>query len=56
MQALSIDLCNNPQNKVPKLDVAKRLFPDWTKWDEELSALRKQVESHDHDVAVLAQE
>jgi UDP-glucose:glycoprotein glucosyltransferase len=53
--ALSIDLCNNPQNKVPKLDNAKRIFPDWTSWDAELGAIRKVVdaESHEKDLQII---
>ncbi len=53
--ALSIDLCNNPQNKVPKLDNAKRIFPDWTSWDAELGSLRKTVdtESHEKDLQII---
>ncbi len=54
--ALSIDLCNNPQNKVPKLDNAKRIFPEWSSWDAELASLRRAVdaESHDADLQMLA--
>ena len=47
-RALSIDLCNNPQNKIPKLENAKRIFPDWTSWDSELNALRVQSEKQHH--------
>lgn len=38
-RAKTIDLCNNPLTKAPKLDVARRLLPEWTKYDEEAAAL-----------------
>lgn len=44
--------------QVPKLEVAKRLFPDWSAWDAELTQLRRTVdaESHALDVQVLAEQ
>ena len=33
--AKTIDLCNNPLTKAPKLDVAKSLLPEWVELDEE---------------------
>eukprot|EP01083_Nonionella_stella_P059930 156778_1 len=33
--AKTIDLCNNPQTKEPKLDKAKRLVPEWVDLDNE---------------------
>lgn len=35
-QALTIDLCNNPQTKEKKLDMARRIIPEWTPLDTEL--------------------
>jgi len=32
--AKTIDLCNNPLTKKPKLDVARELLPEWTVYDE----------------------
>mmetsp|Transcript_32457 Transcript_32457/g.79034 ORF Transcript_32457/g.79034 Transcript_32457/m.79034 type:complete len:1653 (-) Transcript_32457:377-5335(-) len=32
--AKTIDLCNNPLTKKPKLDVARELLPEWTVFDE----------------------
>lgn len=38
-KARTIDLCNNPQTKEPKLDRAKRQVPEWTTYDQEIAAL-----------------
>jgi UDP-glucose:glycoprotein glucosyltransferase len=38
-KARTIDLCNNPQTKEPKLDRARRQVPEWTTYDEEIAAL-----------------
>lgn len=40
--AKTIDLCNNPQTKEPKLDRARRQVPEWTEYDEEIAALAKR--------------
>ncbi|KAI8670713.1 hypothetical protein NCS57_00544100 [Fusarium keratoplasticum] len=37
--ARTIDLCNNPQTKEPKLDRARRQVPEWTVYDDEIAAL-----------------
>ncbi|THC95780.1 hypothetical protein EYZ11_004733 [Aspergillus tanneri] len=42
-QARTIDLCNNPQTKEPKLDRARRQVPEWTEYDDEIAALSKRV-------------
>ncbi|KAI9884929.1 MAG: RNA polymerase I enhancer binding protein [Watsoniomyces obsoletus] len=34
--ARTIDLCNNPMTKEPKLDRARRQVPEWTIYDEEI--------------------
>lgn len=34
--AKTIDLCNNPMTKEPKLDRARRQVPEWTAYDEEI--------------------
>ena len=40
--AKTIDLCNNPQTKEPKLDRARRQVPEWTIYDDEIAeVLRK---------------
>ncbi|GAA5860419.1 hypothetical protein JCM1840_000253 [Sporobolomyces johnsonii] len=42
-QAKTIDLCNNPLTKEPKLVRAKRLIPEWITYDEEVAALARRV-------------
>jgi UDP-glucose:glycoprotein glucosyltransferase len=46
-QARTIDLCNNPQTKEPKLERAKRQVPEWTVYDEEIAGLTKRVADAD---------
>ena len=36
-RAKTIDLCNNPLTKEPKIDVAERVIPNWRKWDAALT-------------------
>lgn len=42
-KAKTIDLCNNPLTKEPKLDRAKRQIPEWVKYDDEVSALVEKM-------------
>jgi UDP-glucose:glycoprotein glucosyltransferase len=44
-RARTIDLCNNPQTKEPKLARARRQVPEWTVYDDEIAALAKRVAS-----------
>lgn len=49
--AKTIDLCNNPQTKEPKLDRARRQVPEWTAYDDEIAGVarrfkEKQAGSH----------
>ena len=44
-EAKTIDLCNNPQTKEPKLDRARRQVPEWTVYDNEIAALAKRTKS-----------
>lgn len=44
-QARTIDLCNNPQTKEPKLDRARRQVPEWTVYDDEIAALDRKRRS-----------
>ncbi|OQR68399.1 UDP-glucose:glycoprotein glucosyltransferase-like [Tropilaelaps mercedesae] len=37
--AKTIDLCNNPKTKEPKLTAAARIVPEWTSYDEELKKM-----------------
>ncbi|KAI1261991.1 UDP-glucose:glycoprotein glucosyltransferase [Xylariaceae sp. FL1019] len=41
-QARTIDLCNNPQTKEPKLERARRQIPEWTVYDDEIAAAEKK--------------
>jgi len=51
--AKTIDLCNNPQTKEPKLDRARRQVPEWTLYDEEIAALAKRVKGAEGAAAAL---
>ena len=42
--AKTIDLCNNPLTKEPKLERAKRILPEWTGLDQEATACRERFE------------
>ncbi|KNC77175.1 hypothetical protein SARC_10356 [Sphaeroforma arctica JP610] len=41
--AKTIDLCNNPETKEPKLIAAKRIVPEWVALDIEVQALHDEV-------------
>jgi UDP-glucose:glycoprotein glucosyltransferase len=41
-EAKTIDLCNNPLTKEPKLDRARRQVPEWTMYDDEIAAVDKR--------------
>ncbi|OLL24480.1 UDP-glucose:glycoprotein glucosyltransferase [Neolecta irregularis DAH-3] len=43
--AKTIDLCNNPKTKEPKLDRARRQIPEWNDYDSQVAALAKQVKN-----------
>ena len=40
--AKTIDLCNNPQTKEPKLDRARRQVPEWSVYDAEIAEVERQ--------------
>lgn len=40
--ARTIDLCNNPETKEPKLERARRQVPEWTIYDSEIGELVKR--------------
>ncbi|KAG1175838.1 hypothetical protein G6F70_003865 [Rhizopus microsporus] len=42
-KAKTIDLCNNPLTKEPKLDRARRQVPEWETYDKEIDELRKRI-------------
>ena len=43
-QARTIDLCNNPETKEPKLSRARRQVPEWTIYDEEIAEVLREAE------------
>lgn len=43
--AKTIDLCNNPQTKEPKLESAMRIIGEWKDYDGEIRALKDQFDS-----------
>lgn len=45
--AKTIDLCNNPQTKEPKLDRARRQVPEWTVYDDEIAAVARKHKEGD---------
>ncbi|KAL4935674.1 hypothetical protein BDV06DRAFT_206551 [Aspergillus oleicola] len=47
--ARTIDLCNNPQTKEPKLERARRQVPEWTVYDEEIAGLVRRVAGTEED-------
>uniref|UniRef100_A0A8C4QCE6 UDP-glucose ceramide glucosyltransferase-like 1 n=1 Tax=Eptatretus burgeri TaxID=7764 RepID=A0A8C4QCE6_EPTBU len=42
-RAKTIDLCNNPMTKEPKLTAAMRIVPEWNSYDAEVKRLWKEV-------------
>ncbi|KAL4635767.1 UDP-glucose:glycoprotein glucosyltransferase 2 [Arapaima gigas] len=42
--AKTIDLCNNPKTKEPKLDAAMRIVSEWAKYDSEIKELLKKAQ------------
>ncbi|EXJ89936.1 hypothetical protein A1O3_03003 [Capronia epimyces CBS 606.96] len=47
--AKTIDLCNNPLTKEPKLDRARRQVPEWTEYDEEITSVIKAAKSQEDE-------
>jgi UDP-glucose:glycoprotein glucosyltransferase len=43
-EARTIDLCNNPMTKEPKLDRARRQVPEWTVYDNEIAELARRTQ------------
>ncbi|KAL8930293.1 MAG: hypothetical protein Q9172_000001, partial [Xanthocarpia lactea] len=42
-EARTIDLCNNPLTKEPKLERARRQVPEWTVYDEEIAGVLRRA-------------
>ncbi|KAF5093935.1 hypothetical protein D0Z00_003783 [Geotrichum galactomycetum] len=45
LTAKTIDLCNNPMTKEPKLDRARRQVPEWVEYDNLVASLSSTVQS-----------
>uniref|UniRef100_A0A4W3JNT5 UDP-glucose ceramide glucosyltransferase-like 1 n=1 Tax=Callorhinchus milii TaxID=7868 RepID=A0A4W3JNT5_CALMI len=43
-KAKTIDLCNNPMTKEPKLEAAVRIVPEWQDYDQEIKQFQKQFQ------------
>ncbi|XP_032258633.1 UDP-glucose:glycoprotein glucosyltransferase 2 isoform X3 [Phoca vitulina] len=44
-RAKTIDLCNNPKTKEPKLEAAARIVPEWVEYDTEIRQLLDHLEN-----------
>jgi len=42
-EAKTIDLCNNPATKRPKLETASLVYPKWNELDQQVRELEKQL-------------
>ncbi|KAL4926812.1 putative UDP-glucose:glycoprotein glucosyltransferase [Aspergillus undulatus] len=49
-RARTIDLCNNPQTKEPKLERARRQVPEWTEYDDKIALLARRVAEREEEV------
>ncbi|XP_050188411.1 UDP-glucose:glycoprotein glucosyltransferase 2 isoform X1 [Myiozetetes cayanensis] len=54
-KAKTIDLCNNPQTKEPKLEAAARIVPEWIEYDSEIRKLIQQIEKEKKNPTSLFQ-
>ncbi|XP_072111746.1 UDP-glucose:glycoprotein glucosyltransferase 1 isoform X1 [Mobula birostris] len=43
-KAKTIDLCNNPMTKEPKLEAAMRIVPEWQDYDQELKQFQRLLQ------------
>ncbi|KAG8137606.1 hypothetical protein E2320_004831 [Naja naja] len=48
-KAKTIDLCNNPKTKEPKLEAAIRIVPEWTDYDSEIQKLINHIRKEKTD-------
>ncbi|XP_032082255.1 UDP-glucose:glycoprotein glucosyltransferase 2 isoform X2 [Thamnophis elegans] len=48
-KAKTIDLCNNPKTKEPKLEAAIRIVPEWTDYDSEIQKLINRLRKEKTD-------
>uniref|UniRef100_A0A4W6FZU3 UDP-glucose ceramide glucosyltransferase-like 1 n=1 Tax=Lates calcarifer TaxID=8187 RepID=A0A4W6FZU3_LATCA len=52
--AKTIDLCNNPKTKEPKLMAAARIVPEWVEYDKEIKQLLRQTIPSKHSQSVTS--
>ncbi|KAM3607346.1 uncharacterized protein V6R79_006111 [Siganus canaliculatus] len=45
--AKTIDLCNNPKTKEPKLTAAARIVPEWVEYDNEIKQLLRRAQEQE---------
>ncbi|KAJ1963734.1 killer toxin resistant protein [Dipsacomyces acuminosporus] len=54
-KAKTIDLCNNPMTKEPKLERARRLLPEWEAYDKQIANFTRSLVKHGkHEGAQIA--
>uniref|UniRef100_A0A668ADA9 UDP-glucose ceramide glucosyltransferase-like 1 n=1 Tax=Myripristis murdjan TaxID=586833 RepID=A0A668ADA9_9TELE len=51
--AKTIDLCNNPKTKEPKLTAAARIVPEWVEYDNEIKRLLARVQEPENTATIL---
>uniref|UniRef100_A0A668TGF5 UDP-glucose ceramide glucosyltransferase-like 1 n=1 Tax=Oreochromis aureus TaxID=47969 RepID=A0A668TGF5_OREAU len=49
--AKTIDLCNNPMTKEPKLQAAVRIVAEWTDYDQEIKRLQARIQDRANHMA-----
>ncbi|XP_064360673.1 UDP-glucose:glycoprotein glucosyltransferase 2 isoform X3 [Dromaius novaehollandiae] len=54
-KAKTIDLCNNPQTKEPKLQAAVRIVPEWVEYDSEIQKLIEKIEEENKNRTSFSQ-
>ncbi|KAI8867576.1 hypothetical protein GQ42DRAFT_164697 [Ramicandelaber brevisporus] len=55
-KAKTIDLCNDPMTREPKLSRARRLIPEWNDYDQEVAALFEEAAAQEsHQQPVIAE-
>ncbi|XP_037645930.1 UDP-glucose:glycoprotein glucosyltransferase 2 isoform X5 [Sebastes umbrosus] len=55
VSAKTIDLCNNPKTKEPKLTAAARIVPEWVEYDNEIKQLLRRRVQEQEDTATQKQ-
>ncbi|XP_046319674.1 UDP-glucose:glycoprotein glucosyltransferase 1 isoform X2 [Marmota monax] len=51
-RAKTIDLCNNPMTKEPKLEAAVRIVPEWQDYDQEIKQLQTRFQK-EKEIGIL---